>query len=126
MFVQGCKTSSEAASCSVQHLALTTVLCFYKSDYFPSAFNKKKKKRWSLTHTLKTACTGYRGWEFQQRPRLELFSNRKSNMGDKGGGAERGGQAEQEIAPELRLSCGKGSWRPGAPPAPRKVAQTQE
>ena len=29
----------------MERLALTTVLSFYKSDYFPSAFKKKKKTK---------------------------------------------------------------------------------
>ena len=104
----------------MQHLALTTALCFYKSDYFPSAFNKKKalvsdsgSKQLALLTEVGNFSTGWN---------CSPIGNRRS--GDKGGGAEGGGQAEQEIAPELRLSGGKGSWRPGAPPP--KVAQTLE
>ena len=32
----------------MERLALTTVLSFYKSDYFPSAFKKKKTKNPAL------------------------------------------------------------------------------
>ena len=119
-----CKISSQAASCPVERLALTTVLSFYKSDYFPSAFNKKKKKKktqlWSLTHRLKTDCAGYRGWEFQQWHRLELFSNRKSKTGRqrRGGGAGRAGRAGNSGGDNVQL--GK-ELAPGCPPTTERL-----
>lgn len=85
---------------------------FIKSGYFPSAFNKNQ--HWSLTHRLRTAFAGYRGWDFSRGTgwNCSRIGNRRPET-KAGRGKE--GEAEQKINAELMLSEGSMAGSPGCP-----------
>lgn len=78
---------------------------FMKSGYFPSAFNKNQ--HWSLTHRLKTAFAGYRGWDFSDgtgwncsqigNRTLETEKGRERDWGPGSWGARPGPQTEESL-----------------------------